>query len=178
MSDYPQLVSFRTRYDSHSRVIKNPGSRIHDVYSPTFAPDGTITLEVTSQENIYDFIQSHRDSVDIHVILAQYANGDTTALNRRQTMYLDTTELPHNYAEILQTVMQGEESFKNLPIEVRAKFEHNFGRWLALMGTDDWYSKMGISVPVDAAPAPSVVPDSKIDITQPVVSAAKEVKSE
>lgn len=171
------LPVFRTRYDRRPRVIKNPGSRFHDVYSPRYAEDGSISLEVTGQEDIYDYIQSHRDSVDIHVLLVQYANGDKTALNRRQTMYLDATQLPSNYAEILHTVMAGEDSFKTLPLEVRAKFEHSFGRWLALMGTADWYDKMGIPNP-SAPSAPSVVPDSKIDITQPVVSApAEEVKS-
>lgn len=162
---------FKTHYDARDRVFQNPGEVMRPVYTSVFKDDGTIELEQTGEENVYDFIQSHRDSVDIHVLLAQYKNGDTQALNRRQTMYLDATELPHNYAEVLQAVMTGEDSFKQLPIETRAKFEHNFGRWLALMGTDDWYAKMGITPPETAPEAPKT---PAIDITQPVVSKPKE----
>lgn len=170
MSDYPQLVSFRTRYDSHPRVIKNPGSPIRDIYSPVFSKDGTMKLEVTGQENIYEYIQSHAESVDIHVILAQYQNGDLQALQRRQAMYLDATQLPSNYAQVLQTVMQGEDSFSQLPLSVREKFGHDFGKWLAAMGTPEWLSAMGMS-PSDATQStPSVE-----DVTAPKV---QEVKSE
>lgn len=168
-----KLPTFRTRYARHQRVIQNPGSRVCDVYTPKFADDGTIALEVTGQENTYAFIQSHRDSVDIHVLLAQYANGDKTALNRRQTMYLDAAELPKNYAEVLQTVMAGEDSFKQLPIEIRAKFEYNYGRWLASMGTDDWYSKMGI---INPAAVPDVPSAPVVDVTQPIPGPVQEVK--
>lgn len=110
---------FRDLYDHRDRVIENPGTPIRVLYTSKVADDGNIELIPSGTENLYDFIQSHRDSVDIHVILQRFANGDTTALSRAQGNYGDFTNLPSTYAELLNTMIAGENYFNSLPLEIR-----------------------------------------------------------
>lgn len=149
-------IEFATRYDVHPRTIANPGSRIHDLYTARYDADGVIVLEKTGEEDIYDEIQSHKDSVDIHVILDQFQRGDTEALMKRQGNYVDITAMPKTYAEILNAVIAGEQYFMQLPLETRARFGHSFEQWMASMDKPDFAEKMGlVTAPPAVSPDPS-----------------------
>lgn len=124
---------FRDLYDQRERVIENPGSPVRVLYTSKVADDGNIELIPSGTENLYDFIQSHRDSVDIHVILQRFANGDSAALSRVQGNYGDFTNLPSTYAELLNTMIAGENYFNSLPLETRAKFDHSFEKFMVSM---------------------------------------------
>ena len=98
-------MEFYTQYRDHVHCISNPGTRMHQILSPVVDRNGHLTLEVSGEENIYDMIQSHKDSCDIHVLLKQFAEGDTEALSRRQAVYADVRDMPKTYAEMLQKNM-------------------------------------------------------------------------
>ncbi|UPW41634.1 internal scaffolding protein [Peromfec virus RodF8_33] len=139
---------FRTQFDSHERIYSHPGARYKVLYSPVVDEFGHIDLEETGQEDLYEYIQSHAQSVDINVIIARYNRGDTEALQRVQGTYADVTNLPKTYAELLNTVIQGETAFMSLPLEVRARFNHSYYEWMASM--DDYQGfaeKMGFKMP-------------------------------
>ena len=151
-------MEFRTQFQERRRVHAVCGSREKIVYSPVYDENGVLDLEPTGRENLYDYIQSHKDSVDIHKILQRFQQGDVSALTRVQGMYGDFTEMPKTYAEALNTVMSAEQQFNSLPVETRAKFGHSFSQWLAQLGSPQWLSAMDIkaeSVPVagDLQPA-------------------------
>lgn len=138
---------FETWRRSPKRFFSEVGSRIKDIYSPEFDKKGVMTLKVSGQENLYEFIQSHKDSVDIHKILERFERGDVSALQKFQGMYGDFSEFPKTYAELLNTVIEGEQTFNSLPLEVREKFGHSFHRWLATSGSAEWLSAMGLEEP-------------------------------
>ena len=140
---------FETRYRDHRHVESNPGDPVKILYSPVFDRNGVMHLEESGRENLYDFIQSHRDSVDLHKILERFASGDVTALQQRAGAYGDFTEMPKTYAELLNTVINGERTFDSLPREVREKFGNSFHQWLAQAGTPDWLVAMGL-VPAES----------------------------
>lgn len=144
-------MRFRTQYDVHDRVPSQLGSRVKSVYSPVFDKNGVIDLEETGKENLYDYIQSHKDSVDIHKILDRFAQGDVQALSRVQGLSGDFTDMPKTYAEALNAVISAEQTFNSLPVDTRAKFGHSFSQFLAQTGTPAWLSAMGISVDSPAA---------------------------
>lgn len=150
---------FKTRYDSHDRVIQPAGSPIHILYSPIFDKHGVWHLEETGKENLYDYIQSHADSVDIHVILKQFAAGDVSVLSRVQGAYGDFTDMPKTFAEALNTMVAAEQYFMSLAPDVRAQFHHNFNEFIAAMDSPDFTSRMGIN-PVVETPPPSPVQPS------------------
>ena len=135
---------FDTRYRSHQRVSSNPGDPIKVLYSPVFDRKGVMTLEESGRENLYDFIQSHRDSVDLHKILERFASGDVSALQQRSGAFGDFTEMPTNYADLLNTVIAGERTFDSLPRDVRERFGNSFHQWLAQAGSEEWNVAMGL----------------------------------
>lgn len=135
---------FETRYRDHRHVESNSGDPVKILYSPVFDRNGVMHLEESGRENLYDFIQSHRDSVDLHKILERFASGDVTALRQREGVYGDFTEMPKTYADLLNTVINGERTFDSLPREVREKFGNSFHQWLAQAGTPDWLVAMGL----------------------------------
>uniref|UniRef100_A0AAU8B8I1 Internal scaffolding protein n=1 Tax=Dulem virus 104 TaxID=3145581 RepID=A0AAU8B8I1_9VIRU len=154
-------MDFRTQFQPHDRVKANPGSAIKPVYSPIYDDNGVLDLEQTGQENLYDYIQSHKDSVDIHKILQRFQNGDVTALTKVQGMFGDFTEMPRTYAEALNSVIQAEHTFNSLPVETRAKFNHSFSQFLAKTGTEDWLSALGYKA-ADMAQAGGTPPGASV----------------
>lgn len=160
-------MEFETRYRSPVRVHSNLGSPIKQLYTPVFDHDGNLNLVESGQEDLYAEIQSHKDSVDIHVLLQRYANGDSTALTRAQGSYGDFTEMPKTYAELLNNLIQGEKQFLELPVDVRAKFDHSFQNWLITAGSEEWCKAMGMDV-ASAASNASVSPS--IESTAPTAT--------
>lgn len=136
---------FRTQFDKHDRIRQEPGSGMRILYTSKLQDDGTIDLVPSGKEDLYASIQSHKDSCDIHVLLARYNNGDPDALSRAQGAYGDFSNIPKTYAELLNSMIAGETYFNSLPVEIRAKFGHSFQQFM--MSMDDmpgWLEKMGI----------------------------------
>ncbi|WGL31299.1 internal scaffolding protein [Dipodfec virus UOA04_Rod_868] len=138
------MPKFRTQYDARVPVYQEPGSRIKNVYSPRYTEDGVLDLIVTGQENLYEFIQSHKESTDIHVLLERFSNGETDVLSRMQGFYGDVTSMPKTYAEVLNAVIVGEETFARLPVDVKQRFDNSFAVWMASMDSPDFAKKMGV----------------------------------
>lgn len=149
---------FRTQFEPHDRVYVDPGSRTKTLYGPIFDKDGVMDLIPTGKANLYDEIQSHADSVDIHVLLKRYAeSGDPALFSRVQGAYGDFTEMPTTFAGALNTLIAAEAYFNGLPVDVRAQFGHSFQQFIASMDKSDFAARMGIApeVPPDVGPAPT-----------------------
>lgn len=122
---------FRTQHESHSRVVQPAGDRIHTLYSGRYTDIGHFILEESGKEDIYDKIQSHAASVDIHSILDRFRRGDIEALgDASRSIYFDTSEMPKNYAHLLNIVNEGEQAFMSMPVEEREKYGHSFVQWM------------------------------------------------
>lgn len=137
---------FPTQFDARDRTISNVGDRIKQLYEARVDNNGAVDLVEAGRENLYDYIQSFKESCDINTIVKRFAAGDTDVLARRQATYGDFTQLPGTYAELLNTVIQGENYFNSLPLETRAKFNHSFREWMASMDNmQEFVEKMGFS---------------------------------
>lgn len=157
-------MKFATQYTKHDRVHAELGSPIKTLYGGRYDANGRIVLEEKGKENLYDYIQSFRDSVDLNVILARFANGETDALSKVQGFYADVTDFPKNMAEALNRINECEEMFKSLPLEVRQKFDCSFEQFLSQSGSADWLEKMGMK------------PDSVVNQQQVEPAAVQEMK--
>lgn len=156
-----EMSVFQTQFRKPERFITNPGSPIRTVYGATYDDKGRIQLEEKGTENIYDYIQSFAESVDIHVILKRFAAGDTTALQSRMNgVYGDFTEFPTTYAEILNRVIEGENMFNDLPVDVRAKFNHSYHEFLASIGSQEFFDALGVEKPVMEPAEVTEVPEA------------------
>lgn len=150
---------FSTMYAAHDRVYQESGSRSKPTYAPFFDEGGTWHLEETGAEDLYGYIQSHAQSVDIHVLLKQYQLGDLQALERVQGTYGDFTNAPKTMAEALNTMIAAEQYFLSLPKDVRAQFGHNFNQFVASMDQPDFLQRAGLAPTPDAVTTPSTPPD-------------------
>lgn len=160
-------MEFKTQYSPRERIHPCSGSRVKQLYAGRYDANGRVVLEEKGTDDLYAYIQSFADSVDINVILARFANGDTAALSRAQGFYADVTDFPSNMAEALNKINEFEEMFKSLPLEVRQKFDCSFEQFLSQSGTDDWLEKMGM-VAHSVVEAPQVDPPVVQEMNQEV----------
>lgn len=152
-------MKFRTQYSDRTPVYQEPGTPVKLIYSPRYTDDGVLDLVVTGQENLYDYIQSHKESTDIHVLLTRFANGEEDVLSRMQGFYADVTSMPKTYAEVLNAVIVGEETFSRLPVDIKQRFDNSFAVWMAAMDSPDFASRMGYDAPDQAGMTDSQVQD-------------------
>lgn len=129
------------------RVHSNVGKRTKVKYSPEVDKNGVLNLREVGEEDLYGFIQSHADSVNIHRIIERFNRGEADVLSRVQGVFGDFVNVPKSYAELLNRVIEGENEFKQLPLDVRSKFNHSFAEFLTAAGSDEWYSVLGIEKP-------------------------------
>lgn len=149
------------------RVISNKGDYEKVNYVGRLNKSGEIQLVESGVTDMQGYINSFADSVDINILLSKYANGDTSALNQRQGDYLDVTQFPTTYAELLNTLNAGKEMFENLPNEIRGKFDYDVNKFISSIGTNEWYDKLALEQPQNA-------PESILEPTG--VAEAKDVK--
>lgn len=124
-----------------------PGSPLHAIYKPVVGKDGTIELEVSGYENTDEKIASFEESCDIHTLIKRFNEGDLTALNKRQGMYGDFTNMPKNMAEMLQLQIDARIAFDSLDVETKKKFDNDLNKFLATAGDEEWAEKLGIVQP-------------------------------
>lgn len=143
-------------HQNRIRTYTEPGTRYKDIYKPIFKDDGSIVLEVVDKEDTYAYIQSHKDSVDLNKLLERFQEtGDMSIFNQRQQQpfYGDFLDMPKTVAEMYQRVSDVSDAFMHLKPEIRDQFNHSPSEWLASYGTPEWYSKMGLEGPKQAAEA-------------------------
>lgn len=137
-------MKFRTQFDGHTRVHLNPGNPVKTIYSSRYDKNGVLELFEDGQEDLYGYIQSHAESVDIHVLLKRFVNGEQDVLSRAQGFYMDSSDMPKTYAEVLNSVIAGEQAFNSLPAEVKQRFGNSFSQWMASFESSDFLEKMGM----------------------------------
>ena len=135
---------FPTQYDKREGFTTEAGNAIMETYTSKWSDDGSLTLEVTGQISLYDEIQSHKDSVDIHVLLKRYADGDISALDRVKGVYADITEMPQNYAEMFNKINEGKALFDSLSVEMKEKFNNSFEEFLITSDKPEFFEKLGL----------------------------------
>lgn len=140
-------MTFKTKYDDHPRFYQEPGNPIKQLYQGYYEKDGTLELRPSGEEDLYQFIQSHKDSTDINLLIQRFTAGDESALSRAQGFYADVSGMPKTFQEVLNAVLGGERAFDSLPAEVKQRFNNNFAEWLTAMDLPDFAERMGFKSP-------------------------------
>jgi hypothetical protein len=91
-------------------------------------------LEKVGETDVQDLIDSYADEVDINRIIRRYTAGDTSVLNRMQSMYFDATGAPHSLTEAFETVSAARSYFESLPQAVKREF-NGLGGFLSAIRT-------------------------------------------
>lgn len=137
-------MEFATVYNHpDSRNFRSlTGSPIHKTYSGYYDVNGRVVVAETGQENLYEYIQSFKDSVDINTLIARYKAGDVSAFSKAQGLYMDVTQYPSTFAESLNNIEILRTAFNRLPVETRAKFNHSFTEFLAASYDADFVQRV------------------------------------
>ncbi|MEM3862041.1 MAG: hypothetical protein QW203_06145 [Thermoplasmatales archaeon] len=165
------MMQFENQFRDHKRFLTGVGSREKITYEARYNPKGQLELHEKGKEDWYGYIQSHKDSVDIHVLLERFQRGDVDVLNRVQGFYGDITGYPSTFADALNIVRSGQEFFDSLPVEERAKYNHNFSEFLASFDSPDNLARIfGIGSASASEPASEPATES---VTEPVKEGEK-----
>lgn len=160
-------MQFKTQYDARDRIFSDPGSPEHITYAGHYDEKGRVVLEESGRENIYDFIQSHAESCDIHVLMKRFQNGDVDALSQKQGFYGDFLDFPKTYAEALNHMNEMERQFMALPVETREKFGNSFTEFLAASAEPDFLQRLGIKKETASKDVPAIPPvENKSEIKE------------
>lgn len=134
-------MNFRTKYE---RVVKetDAGSPFKIVRAGEYDKNHQIKVVEKGKENFYGYINSFADSVDIHVLLNRFKNGDKESLLQRAGAYIDISALPTNINEFIELSRNAESLFNSLPVEVKESFNNNVVEFISTIGDDSWNEKM------------------------------------
>jgi len=82
-------------------------------------------------------MQSAKDECDINNIMRQYRRtGMVAHVNRHQGKYEDLTDVPDYYQSMLK-IKQANESFSELPAEIRKQFNNDPGHFIDFVSNPD-----------------------------------------
>lgn len=140
-----KFTSWRfAKFDSPSQ----PGCKMKKKYSGRYDSDGRIVLDVVGEEDVYEYIQSFADDVDINRIMEQFnRTKDEDLLNRVKGFYMDVSELPKSWPEVLNIVNYGRSEFEKMPPEFKELYGNDFARFAAT------FDPSVFDVPSDSGPA-------------------------
>lgn len=158
-------------YGTKARPYSNPGTPYEPNYVAKVERDGTINLSVDGVIDTYAQIQSHKDSCSIELALKRFALGDESALQRTQGAFGDFTTFPRTFAEVLQVMIDAQNYFDGLPVDVRRGFDFDFNKFISSL--DDPVAtgeKLGL---LSKVPSDTLV---SADI-KPVVNSVSEVSA-
>lgn len=125
------------------------GSPMKNEYSYKRDNFGRKVLEKSGETNLYELIQLSLEETKIENILARCAAGDTSMLHPTGGQYLDTTEMPNNLIEAQQAIQQLENTWADLPMEIKNKYNNDVEYFIGQSGKEEWLRDMGL-LPAEA----------------------------
>lgn len=136
-------MKIRNIYD-RQRIRTCPGSSEKIVFGSKVLSNGRIATFEKGKEDYYSYINSFADSVDINKTIQKFVNGDINALNQRKGEFIDCTQFPTNYAEVLNVINNATNIFNSLSVEDRAKFNFNLNEFITSIGTEKYNEVLGV----------------------------------
>lgn len=166
-------MKFRNSYERIS-IKSCPGTTEKIIYGSKVLKNGRIATFEKGKDNYYEYIQSFAESVDINKTIQKFINGDVNALNQRKGEFIDCTQFPTNYAEVLNVINNATNLFNSLSLDERAQFNFNLNEFIASIGTDKYNEVLGVK-PVKNEEISKLIPNEVATPTKEVVTSTPEV---
>lgn len=132
------MSTWKTQYNQKGVCNSTPsGTGTEWTWKEQFDDKGVLSIVHDKLRNVQEEIQSHAESVDLKVLIARYENGDMSALNQKQPSFADIIDVPNSYADVMNMRATTKRYFYDLPVNVRAEFNHDFDQFAAALGTDE-----------------------------------------
>ena len=157
---------FRTMFDPSEKHFSEPGSQYHDTYVLKTTKSGEKRLTKTGTIDQYSYIQSFRDSTDLHKIIEKYnLIKDPALLNVHEPMYGDFLGMPTNLIEVKKAAENAEIFFNELPIEIRRAYGFSAGAFFADAGSDHFNGIITKHYKLDGDKVDEAITGSELDTT-------------
>lgn len=142
------------KYGKPNEFVSDPGDRYKPEFRSEVLKNGEIVLKESGKVDLWQMINAEKEHCDMAYILKQLALGNYEAFNALP-QYGDYSEMPNDYREVLNIMVNVESDFLRLPLDVRAKYDNDFHKWLADAGTDDWKKATWPDLFGEIEPAPA-----------------------
>lgn len=144
----PSKIPFRTPYGEAQRFKCPTGTGVRPIWEYEIDARGRKKLAITGEQNIYEEIQAEAESVKIENILAKVAIGDMSDF-RPNGIYQDITQIPNNLIQAKQEMQKIENLWRNLPTDIKAKYNWNVNEYMAKAGEKAWLIDSGFIQPTE-----------------------------
>lgn len=124
-------MEFYSRVNKPETIPAPSGEKVVPTFSLRISKEtGRQELVQSGTTDIYEKIQASKESTLIYNIIERFQNGDISALNQHNGYYGDMTTIPTTLAGMKQALIDAENHFNQLPLEVRKEFNHNVNEYL------------------------------------------------
>lgn len=151
------MCKFYSLSDPRPVEVNPSGDTLVSEYELEYSPQGVPHLVSIGTYDLYQVIQSFRDECDLGKIFQRYANGDVMALNKRQGVFADISEMPQDIFAAANLLDRVEAIYNGLSEDLRARvgsFEDFLANPLAVL-SDHPASDAGSAEAVPDVPAGS-----------------------
>lgn len=116
------------------KIESNPGNPYKPTFTPKVSSSGRVSLVLTGKVDLYQQIQSHKDSVDLKTLIARFESGEADVFSQRNGFYMDITSMPQTYAELHELMTDARNRFDSFPVDIRKQYNFDFGVYLNSLG--------------------------------------------
>lgn len=136
------MPKFRSAYSGQEAHHTASGRPVKNEYRYEIE-DGHKKLVKIGESNIYEKIQEAYPATKIENILKSAAVGDMSGFIG-EGQYIDTTELPKNMIEARKSIMKLENTWNELPKEIKEKFNYDIEEFINNSGSKEWFENLGM----------------------------------
>lgn len=146
------MIKFKTKVsciysENKDKYFTEHGSPEVQLYDSKYDENGDLIVFPSGVSNLQDYIDSFYESTEINHLVARYQRGEIPDFNFVQGSYIDATNFPKNYAEMVNMVKSGEENFSKLPTNVKEAFDNDPVKFFMSFGTEDFEKRVKDIVP-------------------------------
>lgn len=125
-----EMMTFESKYNLRDRKsVSHVGSPVKQTFIGRYDPNGDVELVPSGIIDTYSEIQSYADECSMDNILRRFAAGDVSVLNQAQGVFVDVSQMPTHFTDMVNLVSAVEREFNLLPADERAKYENNFVKY-------------------------------------------------
>lgn len=137
---------FRTAYNRPETIPAETGDGTEAIFKFEVNEDGEkVLVEQPEREDIYEGIQEALDGTLIENIVRRSQMGDDTVLNKLIGNFYDATIMPGNLAEAQNMILQAEQNFDLLPLDLRRKFDFSVEKFISMIGTSEFLDIISVN---------------------------------
>lgn len=107
-----------------------PGQQVEEVYDWVKDENGVLQYIKVGERNIFEYIQASKDLCDIQSIVERVANGESNLLNITRGEYVDISNIPTNYNDLVAQSDILSQKFDTLSDEVKAVFGNDYKQFV------------------------------------------------